>query len=640
MALPMRVYAAQRGINGCSENTLTNHIIINRGGIVVFFRDRSCLVKTIVLVVLLVAIPVLARDEDVVRITILGTTDLHGNLFDWSYEDGAENPEIGLVKVHTIVQQIRAENANTILLDVGDTIQGTLLTDDLYNVSLLDQPHPMITAMNFMEYDAMTLGNHEFNFGLGLIDKIVQEADFPILSANTYQKSDDTHYVQPYTIKEIEGIRIGILGLTTPKIPMWDGPKVESLYFTHMASEAEKQIKTLQEEENVDLVIGAMHSGLASTTEGGADSVRYVITRNPELAAVVIGHDHATVAEMVNNTAVGAARDQGRQVVRIDLKLQRVDGKWEVTSAAPSIIEVKNYAASQELWGHTRHYHEATLEFLDATIGIATADFHPASEVPNIPEGQIRDTAVMDLINAVQLQYTGADVSAAALFKSDSNIKKGNISFNHIFDIYKYPNTLVAVQVTGAELKAYMEWSARYFNTYKPGDVTVSFDPNIRSYYYDMFAGIDYKIDISKPAGERIVDVIFKGSPLQDDDVLSLVVNDFRYNGLKNLGIISNDPHLETDPISVRTMIAEYIREKGTIAPEVDNNWSITGAYLEHPLRDYIVELAQKGKIRVPFSADGRTPNVKSLNVYELIEEGKIPEEVLKEYDIELKPAA
>ncbi len=606
------------------------------------FRSKSCLVQTVVLLVLMLALifPVLAVDQDTVKITILGTTDVHGNLFDWSYEDGAVNHEIGLVKIHTVVEQIRRENPNTILLDVGDTIQGTLLTDDLYNVSLLDHPHPMIAAMNFMGYDAMTLGNHEFNFGLSLIDKIVQEANFPILSANTYQANDDTHYVEPYVVRKIAGIKIGILGLTTPKIPMWDGPKVESLYFTHMASETEKQIKVLQEVENVDLIIGAMHSGLASTTKGGADSVRYVITRNPELAAVVIGHDHAAVAEMVNNTAVGAARDEGRQVVRIDLTLQQKDAKWEVISAVPSIIEVKNYAASQELWDHTRHYHETTLEFLDATIGIATADFHPVSEVPNIPEGQIRDTAVMDLINSVQLKYTGADVSAAALFKSDSNIKKGNISFNHIFDIYKYPNTLVAVEVTGAELKAYMEWSARYFNTYKPGDVTVSFDPDIRSYYYDMFAGLDYKIDISRPAGERIVDVIFKGRPLQDDDVLSLVVNDFRYNGLKNLGIISNEPHVETDPVSVRTMIAEYIREKGTIRPEVDNNWSITGADLDHPLRDYIIELAQKGEIKVPFSADGRTPNVKSLNVYELIEEGKIPEEVLKKYDIELKPAA
>lgn len=597
-------------------------------------RGKAFLGRIVAFSVLLfvLAAPVLAGKEDVIQITILGTTDVHGNLYDWSYENASVNPEIGLVKIHTVVQQIREENPHTILLDAGDTIQGTLLTDDLYNTALLDQPHPIIDAMNFMGYDAMTLGNHEFNFGLDLIDKIVQEANFPILSANTYNRSDDTHYVQPYTIKKVAGIKIGILGLTTPKIPMWDGPKVESLYFTHMAEEAEKQIKVLKEKEKIDFIIGAFHSGLASTVERGADSVRLVVRRNPELAALIIGHDHATVAEVINNTAVGAPRDAGKQVVRIDLTLKREDGSWKVIERVPSIIAVKGYAASEELWEYSRHYHDTTLEFLEATIGVATADFHPTPEVPNIPEGQIRDTAVMDLINTVQLKYTEADVSAAALFQSDSNIKKGDISFNHIFNIYKYPNTLVAVEITGAELKAYMEWSARYFNTYQPGDVTISFNPNIRSYYYDMFAGVDYKIDISKPAGERIVDLIFKGEPLQNDDVLTLVVNDFRYNGLKNLGIISNEAHLETAPISVRTMIAEYIREKGEISPEVDNNWSIIGADLDHPLRGYIIEQVRKGKIRVPFSQDGHTPNIKSLNVYELIEAGKIPKEVLKEH--------
>ncbi|SDY67004.1 2',3'-cyclic-nucleotide 2'-phosphodiesterase / 3'-nucleotidase [Proteiniborus ethanoligenes] len=592
------------------------------------------LIVTLSLLLGIFVVPAMANAEDTVKITILGTTDVHGNIYNWSYEDAKANESVGLAKVFTVVQKVREENPNTILLDNGDTIQGTVLTDDLYNVNL-DEPNPVIAAMNFMGYDAMTLGNHEFNFGLDLVNKIIEEAEFPMLSANTYKRADDTHYVKPYIVKEIAGVKVGILGLTTPSIPRWDGAKVDSLYFTHMAEEAEKQIKLLKETEKVDIIIATAHSGLESRhEEDGGDAVKLVIERNPEIEAMLIGHDHESIARMEGNVAIGAARDQGRQVVRIDLTLQKDGEGWKVIEKTPSLIEVVEFEASEELKEHTKVYHEATLEFLKETLGVATDDFHPASEVKGIPEAQVRDTAVIDLINTVQLKYTGADIAAAALFKNDSNIRKGNISFNNIFDIYKYPNTLVGVEVTGKELKAYMEWSAAYYNTYKPGDVTISFNPNIRGYNYDMFAGVEYKVDISKPVGERIVDLVFKGNPVKEDDVFKLAINNYRYSGMKDMGIINGEAYLETDPISLRSYIADYIKEQGTISPEVDNNWSVVGADLNHPLRDYIIEQVNKGEIQVPVSQDGRTPNVKALNVYELAAEGKIPAELAKEHGL------
>ncbi len=188
--------------------------------------------------------------------------------------------------------------------------------------------------------------------------------------------------------------------------------------------------------------------------------------------------------------------------------------------------------------------------------------------------------------------------------------------------------------MTGKELKDYMEWSAAYYNTYKPGDVTISFNPNIRGYKYDMFQGVDYKIDISKPEGERIVDLKFKGKPVKPDDKFKLAINDYRYSGLYNEGIIKGEPIFESDPISMRSYIAQYIEEVKTIEPKVDNNWEIIGADLDHPLRDYIINEVNEGRIEIPVSEDGRSYNAKALNVYELIEEGVIPEEVLKEYGI------
>lgn len=603
-----------------------------------FLKKRRLLsfLLTLVLILGIIYVPA-GAEEELVHLTILGTTDVHGNVYNWSYEDGGEVDNRGFAKIYSVVKAVRGENPNTILLDNGDTIQGTILTDDLYNTELINEPHPVIDAMNFMGYDAMTLGNHEFNFGTELIDKIVEEAQFPILSANIYYKEDGSNFVKPYTVKEVAGVKVGIIGLTTPNIPRWDGPKVTHLDFEPMYIACEKYIKELKEKENVDIIIATAHAGVEGEYDlGGGDSARKVIETNPEIAAILVGHDHASVAEIIGNTLVGGARDTGAEVVRFDLYLKNNGEKWEVVDKTVQLIDVTEYEALDDLKEYTKAYHERTLEFLEDVIGYASEDFHPAPEIKGIAEGLIRDTAVMDLINNVQLKYTGADISAAALFTPTSNIREGEITYSSIFDIYKYPNTLVAVEITGKELKNYMEWSASYYNTYKPGDVTIGFNPNIRPYNYDMFQGVEYKIDISKPQGERIVDLTFKGKPVKDDDTFTLAINNYRHSVLTSLGIIKAEPYFNSDPVSLRSLIAAHIREQGTIVPEVDNNWEVIGADLNHPLRDYIVQEINAGNIILPTSEDGRSINIKAMNVYELIEEGVIPEEVLKEYGVEV----
>ncbi|MFA5523158.1 MAG: 5'-nucleotidase C-terminal domain-containing protein [Tissierellales bacterium] len=600
------------------------------------FRTKK-LLSLIVMFSMLLGIfvaPAMATEADTVKITILGTTDIHGNIYDWSYEDGVEKP-LGLARVYSVVQKVREENPNTLLLDNGDILQGTLLTDDVYNSIKKEDPNPIIAAMNFMGYDSMTLGNHEFNFGLDLIEKAVKEADFPILSANIYNK-DGTSFVKPYTVKEVAGVKVGILGVTHPNVKVWDKAKVTELELNSMADEAQKYIKILKEEEKVDIVVGTAHAGLEGDYPDGGDSARVLIEKNPEIDALIIGHDHVDLQELIGTTAVGASKDTGLNVIRIDITLQKEGDAWKVIERTPSLIAVADYPSSEELKEHTKEFHQATLEFLGDIIGIAAEDFHPAPEVPGIPEGQIRDTAVMDIINKIQLEATGADVAAAALFKTDSNLRKGDLNYANIFDIYKYPNTLIGVEVSGTELKAYMEWSAAYYNTYRPGDVTISFSPNVRAYNYDLFAGVEFNIDISKPAGERIVNLKLNGNEVKDDDVIKLAINNYRNDGLKGMGIISNEPYFNSDPKSVRTFIAEYISAQGTITPEVDNNWSVIGADLDHPLRDYIIEEIKAGNISIEPSADGRTPNVKPINVFDLAAEGKIPAELLKEHGIEV----
>ncbi|WMM24300.1 5'-nucleotidase C-terminal domain-containing protein [Tissierella sp. MB52-C2] len=575
-------------------------------------------------------------DGETINITVLGTTDLHANIYNWSYEDGVESEDIGMTKVFSVIQKIREENPNTILIDNGDTIQGTILSDDLYNTRE-DLANPVIDAMNFMKYDAMILGNHEFNFGIDLIKKIEKEAEFPLLAANATYKEDGSYLVKPYTVVEVSGVKVGILGFTNPNIPKWDGPKVTELKFEDMATAAEKHIKELKEVEKVDVIIASAHAGFE--TEYGNDGAKAIIEKFPEIAALMVGHGHVTVNEKFGNTVVGAARDQGRQVVRFDLNLKKENDNWVLADNKVEIIEVKEYEASKELVEHSKEAHEKTLEFLEEVIGTAKEDFHPESEIKGIPEAQIRDTAVMDLINNIQLEATGADVAGAALFKSDSNLKAGNLTYASIFDIYKYPNTLVGIEINGEQLKNYMEWSAKYYNTFTPGDINISFNPDIRGYNYDMFQGVDYKVDISKPEGERIVDLRFNGELVKDTDIFKLAVNNYRYGGLKSMGIIDEDlePYFESDPKALRTYIAEYIRENKEIIPEIDNNWEVVGIDLNHPLRDYLIGEINKGSLELPVSEDGRSYNAKAINAEEMIKKGLIPEEVLKEHNIVVK---
>jgi len=596
-------------------------------------RRLLSLIISFMLVIGFCRVPAMAAEETV-HLTILGTTDVHGNIYNWSYEDQRED-NVGFAMIYSVVKAVREENPNTILLDNGDTIQGTILTDDLYNTELVDKPHPVIDVMNFMGYDAMTLGNHEFNFGTDLIDKLAKEAEFPILGANIYNKKDGSNFVKPYTVKEIAGVKVGILGFTTPNIPRWDGSKVTHLQFEPMHTAAQKYIKELKEKEGVDIIIVTCHAGLDGEYDSeGGDSVRKLIETNPEIEVALIGHDHKSLAETVGNTVVGGVVNGGKEVVRFDIYLKNDGQGWQVTDKTVQLIDVSQYGPSEELREYAKEYQETTLEFIKEVIGYASGDFHPESEVKDIPEAQIRDTALIDLINNVQLKYSGADISAAALFQNTSDLNEGPITYANLFDIYKYPNTLKVVEVTGKELKDYMEWSVKYYNTFKPGDVTISFDPNIRGYMYDMFQGVEYKIDISKPAGERIVDLKFKGEPVKPDDKFTLALNDYRLSVLTGTGVFPEKEVIyDSSPKSLRSMIADFIREKGTIDPEVDNNWEIIGVDY-HPLRDYIISEYNKGALKLPEPEDGRTYNTKSLNAYELIEQGAIPEEVLKEYGI------
>jgi 2',3'-cyclic-nucleotide 2'-phosphodiesterase/3'-nucleotidase len=562
--------------------------------------------------------------EQAEELVILATTDIHGNVWGFSYENDKETNNNGMARIATYVEQVRASHPAVILVDNGDVIQGNIMTDDLYNKR--EGEHPVIRAMNLLDYDSLTLGNHEFNFGENLIKRIQELANFPVLAANM-SRVDGTMAALPYTIVERSGVKVGIIGLTNPNAPRWDGEKTDPFVYAPVGPAARRVVDIL--DDKVDVLVVVAHVGLYPEydVDGGSDGGLSILELCPEIDVLIVGHAHTTVAEIQNGIAIGGAKNLGREVIRIDLSLdenKQVDGQ-EVT-----IVDMTDYEPSELIRGNTfiKEAHQATRDFISGgapsadgspsggIFGTAAADFQPKNEIMGIPEGKLRDTAVMDFINEVQLLNSGADVSAAALFADTSDIPQGPINYGTIFGIYKYDNTLYRVPVTGAELKAYMEWSATCYNQWKPGDISISFNPDKPGYLYDMFSGVDYEIDLSKPEGQRIKNVMFKGKPLSDTQKLTLAVNNYRYSSaLKAQKLVSGVREWES-PNSIRDMLVAYIKEKGTIYPKVDNNWKIVGVNLDSPYRKQVIKMVNEGKLESPYN--------KSLNIDELRKQGII----------------
>ena len=561
-----------------------------------------------VAMVLSLSVTALAADGET-HLTIIGTSDTHGNIWGYSYEDMKESTGDGLARVSTYVSQVREENPNTILVDAGDTIQGTIMTDDLYSKDTTD--HPVPAALNYMGYDAWVLGNHEFNFGVDTLKEIIAQTDVPVLAANI-KNADGSYFTGAgYTIVERGSVKVAIIGVTTPNIPRWDGTKqgVADLTFESMADAVADCIEEIG--DGADVIMVSTHAGLsAEYSTDGADAAQTILDKCPEVDVLQLGHTHTTYINNDGAIPVGETKNNAGEVVRYDLTL---NADKEITSATVETVSMADVEPDQGLRDvpAIKTAQEKTVSFIqDNVLGHAAADFQPVNEINGLPEGRLQDTAVIDLIGTVQLENSGADVTAVALFKDTSDLKQGDLNYGNMFDIYKYPNVLYTVEVTGAEMKAYMEWAAECWNQWQPGDINISFNPDKAGYLHDHFIGLNYEVNLSKPAGERIENVTFQGEPLTDDMTLTLCVNDYRYTGLKNEGIISGEKQWESSA-SVRDMLVAYLAEHDPLEPVVDNNWKITGVdlQLDNPERAAYIEKINAGELATPYN--------KSINLNE-----------------------
>ena len=545
------------------------------------------------------------------HVVILGTSDIHGNIWGYSYEDNAETGNNGMARLNTYIRQVREETPDVFLVDAGDAIQGTIMTDAIYN-KVPDEPHPVMAAMNAMGYDAMTLGNHEFDCGVPSMLKITGQADFPVLAANILDKNGNYLTGRGWTIAERGGVRLAIIGICTPFIPVWDGDR-EGVSDLQYESASEGVKKALEEiGDRADIIMVSAHLGQYGEFDGekGSDSAMQILKDNPEVDILQTAHMHVTVNDTADGTVIGGVRNGGREICRFDVI---VDEDGHITDQALKIIDMDGVEPDEKLRAIPliREAHEKTIDFIwggsdgGSVLGTTTASFQPENEIAGLPEGRLQDTAVIDLITGIMLENSGADVASCSLFKDTGDLPEGNINYGNIFDIYKYDNTLYRVTVTGAELKAYMELCAEGYNQWKEGDINISFDPEYPSYKCEMFSGVDYEINLSRPKGERIENVRFRGEPLRDDTTLTLAVNNYLYSSvLKTKGLVSKDSDWQSS-CSIRDMIIEYFGKNSPVAPETDSNWRITGVDLNEgdPRREELIRCINEGLLPAPYDA-------------------------------------
>ncbi|MBS5884840.1 5'-nucleotidase C-terminal domain-containing protein [Clostridium sp.] len=582
-----------------------------------------------------------AEELSTETVQILATTDLHGRFVPYEYAR-ATRSDGGLTQIATLVEQERAKNANTVLVDNGDNIQGN------YNhLFLNDEKNPMMLAVKEIGYDSFSLGNHEFNFGMDKLFQITNQIkdNVKVLCANLYK--GDERVFDAYTIKKLpNGVKVATIGVVTPHIDKWDGPNLVGYTPKNPTEEVAKVIQEIKAAGGADVYVVTSHMGF-NNEYGKGDSAKELAEANPDVDVIVMGHSHEAFAEKTAGNAIliQPANNAG-SLGKVELKLEKSNDGYVVKEKKGTLLKTTGVAENEKLALNLKSYDERAKSDASIVIGkLEGPSLADKNEIADIPESLVRDQGITDLVNEVQiynsknhLESQGIDVdsgymvSAAALFDAGSNMQTGDIKKSDISNIYKYDNKLYTIKTNGKQLKRFMEWTASIYNTFNAGDLTVSLNPDIRLYQYDMFDGISYEINISKPAGSRIENVKFEkdGKVVEDTDVVYLSVNNYRYDSVLNA---SNNPVFEpgthekvydtnNDKISdMRDLITDYIVKVkgGKISRNIDNNWKLTGVNYDEKLREEVVKLVNDGVLSIPVSDDGRTPNVKSLTINDVL---------------------
>ncbi|MEU0063776.1 5'-nucleotidase C-terminal domain-containing protein [Streptomyces albidoflavus] len=536
--------------------------------------------------------------------TVLGTTDLHGNVLNWDYFtdaefDDADHNDVGLAKISTMVEEIREERGhrNTLLIDAGDTIQGTQLSYYYAKVDPITERrgpvHPMARAMNAIGYDAAALGNHEFNYGIEVLRKFEEQCRFPLLGANALDAKSLRPAFAPYVIKRMRtpfgrDVRVAVLGLTNPGVAIWDKVNVQGrMVFPGLVEQAAKWVPKLRS-MGADVVLVSAHSGTSGTSSWG-DQLPYVENAAAQVAeevpgidAILVGHAHQEIAEyVVENKESGRPvvlsepLKWGQRLTLFDIEVVWERGRWVVERVASEVRNSNTAEEDPRIVRLLAEEHRKVVAYVNQVIGTSVEEMSAA-------EGPVKDVPIIDLINHVQTETVRAGlaggayaelpvVSQASCFSRTARMPAGEVTIKDAAGLYPFENTLEARVLTGAQLKEYLEFSARYYVRTAPG---VPVDPaaltnadGIPDYNYDALSGVTYEVDVAQPVGSRIVGLAFEGEPVAADARFVLAVNNYRASGGGAFPHVASAEQVWADPEEIRNTIIEWVREKGTVDP-------------------------------------------------------------------------
>ncbi|MFL6161678.1 MAG: 5'-nucleotidase C-terminal domain-containing protein [Jatrophihabitantaceae bacterium] len=573
------------------------------------------------------------------RLTVLGTTDTHGNVLNWDYfkdheYDDAQHNDVGLAKIATLVSAMRAERGRcaTLTLDAGDTIQGTPLAYYYARVEPINSSsapvHPMAAAMNAIGYDAAALGNHEFNYGVDVLRKFQSQLNHPLLGANALYWNSDRAAFPEFVLKRVpvgdhrghaaghqhggaNEVRVGIVGLVTPGCAIWDKANLDGKISFNGIVEQAKIVIPKVKAAGADIVIVSCHSG-ADTSSSYGDALPWpenastlLAQQVPDIDAILVGHAHVEIPQRFVTGPDGSKQvllseplKWGERLTVMDLDLVREHGRWTVASSSATVLNANTVPEDPAIAQLVRQQHEKVRAYVNSPIGASTAPMSAATS-------RYQDTAAMDFINYVQadaVKKALAGTSSAALpmlsiaapFNPDASIPAGEVTVRDVAGLYIFDNTLLGIVFTGAQVKDYLEYSAQYFKQisgtgpFTPNQLTNAVTPNAPGgtpdYNYDIMGGLDaslsYDIDIAQPVGSRIKNLSYVGAPLAAGQQFVVAINNYRQSGGGGFPGVLGAPVVYNAQVEIRQLLIDWVSATKTIDPSLfaRQDWRLVSA--------------------------------------------------------------
>lgn len=516
------------------------------------------------------------------ELVILETSDVHAYIAPTDYVAGSRFDQLGLARVATLIRTLREQHEHVLYIENGDYIQGSPLAQFLSLRSENPTPEPLFRALNLLKCDAMVLGNHEFNFGLDYLKKGFQALDVPVLSGNVVEDRVGSFLGCPYVIFERAGVRIGVLGLVTHFVPKWEKPEhIEGVTFLEPTEVAKKWVPRLRA-MGADVVVVSYHGGFDKDPvtgepmglQTGENAALRIIDAVPDIDVMLTGHQHRKYAGFYKSVPLVQPGWRGDALGMVRLEIDTTGESPRITHCEAQVLEVGEVAPDAAMMEKIDSLQKEVQTWLDQPIGRVNGDMLIRDSFKARYEGH----PYVDFINRLQMKTAKVDISATSIFMGSSPGLPQNITVRHVVNNYVFSNTLAVLEVSGADLRAALERCARFFDINEEGELIISkefSEPFIQYYNYDIYAGIDYVMDIRRPPGDRIVHVSYHGEEVTNDATYRVVMNNYRAVGGGEYPMYSAEKIIRNIQIDMTDIIVDYILHHPVLTPRKANNFKV-----------------------------------------------------------------